>query len=139
MNKIKNIENYRNNDTLEEAVANYGPSEEVMKKTKAYPVLPLKVVATDEFEKVPDILTGGQRKRKYGAVIAMAVIPDLSTQQEPVMLTQDIPMLLVDGESLQDLEDRLVEEVKGMFRLTQDTLDGKIVPPTPEDYAKEEK
>jgi hypothetical protein len=131
--KTKNIKEHR-----ESILADYSASGEVLEKTKAYPVIPVRVCATDQYERVPDLLTGGDRKRKFGAVLAMAVIPDLATQQEPVMVAQDIPMLLIDGDTLEVLEERFIEEVRGMFRLTKDTLDGKVVPPEPEDYDKEE-
>ena len=136
MNKTKNIKDYQEDSTSEE-FKNYAPSDELLKKTKAYAMIPLRVCATDSYEKVPDIITGGERKRKYGAVICMAVIPDLSKQQEPVMLAQDIPMLMVDSDTMEDLERRLLAEVKNMIQLAQDTLDGKVVPPTAEDYATE--
>ena len=138
MSKIKNIKDYREGAVSEE-FRNYAPSEDLLQKTKAYAMIPLKVCATDSYEKVPDILKGGQRKRKYGAVISMAVIPDLAQQQEPVMLAQDIPMLMIDSDTMEDLEERLLVEVKNMIQLAQDTLDGKVVPPTAEDYATEDK
>jgi len=138
MSKIKNIKEYRE-DTISEEFRNYAPSEDLLQKTKAYAMIPLKVCATDSYEKVPDLLKGGQRKRKYGAVISMAVIPDLAHQQEPVMLAQDIPMLMIDSDTMEDLEERLLVEVKNMIQLAQDTLDGKVVPPTAEDYATEDK
>ena len=68
----------------------------------------------------------------------MAVIPDLAQQQEPVMLSQEVPMLMIDSDTMEDLEKRLLSEVTNMIRLAQDTLDGKVVPPTVEDYATEE-
>tara|TARA_Y100000310_G_C20248089_1_gene607785 strand:- start:10 stop:420 length:411 start_codon:yes stop_codon:yes gene_type:complete len=136
MSKIKNIKDFKN--ITSEEFRNYAPPEELLQKTKAYAMIPLKVCATDNYEKVPDLLTGGQRKRKYGAVISMAVIPDLAKQQEPVMLSQEVPMLMIDSDTMEDLEARLLSEVTNMIRLAQDTLDGKVVPPTVEDYATEE-
>jgi len=138
MSKIKNINDYKTGEERIVSEEDYSPSKEMLQKTKAYPVMSLKVCATDKFEMVPDVETGGMRKRKYGAVIAMAVIPDLSKQQEPIMLSQDIPMLLVDSDNLEDLEERLLTEIRNMIKLTRDTLDGKVVPPTQKDYASEE-
>ena len=121
--------------TEEQLYADYGPGEELLEKTKAYPMVNVRVCATKEFETVPDILTGGKRKRKYGAVISMAAIPDFEKQQEPVMVMQDIPMLLIDGDTIDELEERVVAEVRSMMKITKDTLDGKIVPPSQEDNA----
>jgi hypothetical protein len=117
-------------------MSTYGPSEELAKRTQAYAMVDVKVVATDKYVKVPDIEKGGDRKRRYGIVMSMAAIPNLKDQLEPVMVTQDMPMIMIDADNFEDLEERAIAEVRGMIRILEDTLSGKIVPPTAEDYVE---
>ena len=112
----------------------YGPSEEIAKKTQAYAMFDVKIAATDSFAKVPDILKGGDRKRKFGMVMSMACIPNLHEQEEPLIVGADMPTILVDADTIEDLEERAVAEIKGMTKILQDTLDGKIVPPIADDF-----
>lgn len=110
-------------------MSSYGPTEDLANRTQAYAMFDVKIAATDSFAKVPDLMTGGDRKRKYGMVMSMACIPNLHEQQEPLIVGAEMPTILIDGDSVEDLEERAITEIKGMIKIMQDTLDGKIVPP----------
>lgn len=102
-------------------------------RTGVYPVMSASVLPV-MIKKVPDIATGGTRNRRFAAYISAAIIRDLTEHQDPIILQGDLPQLLVDGDSLQDVKERVFEELEAVFKNAQDLVDGKI---TMEDLEKQ--
>lgn len=98
-------------------------NSEISKKTGVYPMIDVKICASRDVAKVPDLLTGGMRKRKYGMVLSMSGFPNFSQVQEPIMTPIDMPSILVDADSLDDLRERAILEVEGMIEQLRDALD----------------
>lgn len=88
---------------------------DLLKKTQAYPVIDAKLCATDKFVKVPDLLTGNRRKRRYAMVISLSGIPNFSEQPEPIIMPPQIQTVLIDSDTFEDLRERVVAEVDAMI------------------------
>jgi hypothetical protein len=116
--------------TIEEF--DYSVSKEIADKTDAYMMADTKLVLTPTTT-VPNLATGGTRKRKFGMMLSLAVVPDLDTQEDPVMISQGSPSIFIDGDSLDDLCLRAKEEIEIIVRHTQDVMDGKVPMPTEDD------
>jgi len=76
-----------------------------------------------ETKKVPDLLTGGDRKRKFGVALSIALIPTYQQLPEPISIPQDMGAMLIDGDSLDDIKARIVAEVEMIFKAYQDMED----------------
>jgi hypothetical protein len=118
---------------MTEEVFDYSISEEVAKISNSYMMVDTKFVPTN-LTKVADIATGGQRNRRYGLVLSIAVVPELDKQEDPIMVSQQMPCIFVDADSLEDLGVRAKEEIDVIIRHTGDILSGRIVPPVAEDF-----
>jgi hypothetical protein len=113
--------------TLEEL--DYSVSKEIAAKTDAYMMADTKLVLTPT-KQVADIASGGMRKRKFGLMLSLAVVPDLDKQDDPVMISQGSPSIFIDGDNLDDLCERAKEELEVIIRHTKDVMDGKVPMPS---------
>lgn len=121
-------------------VSDQQTDDPILSKTTAYPIMDVKIVATDEFTTVPDIATGGKRKRKYGLVVSMSGIPNLDKQNEPLFFPNNLSTLMIDGDSLEEIRERAVYEIDIMIEQMREVINqmksGKINVPnekTPKD------
>jgi hypothetical protein len=103
-------------------VSKYDVPEELKSKTSAYPVVDVKV-APVPLKTVPDIATGGERVRRFGLVMSVAAIPDLSSMQQPLMLDASIGTMMFDADSLDELQERAIAEIKSIIAMTKDQLE----------------
>jgi hypothetical protein len=110
-------------DTPETQTApEYEIPEEIRAKTNGYPVVDAKIVPV-QIDQVPDLADGGERKRKFGMVLSVAIVPDLNAQLEPIMLDARIPTMFFDGDSLEDLVERAHAELESVMFSTYKQLD----------------
>ncbi|RMG66904.1 MAG: hypothetical protein D6710_12025 [Nitrospirae bacterium] len=98
---------------------------ELVKKTSSYAMVPVSICIND-LARVPDVRTGGKRKRKYGAVLQFAALPGFDEMPDPVMLSTDMPHKLIDADTLDDLKARVYAEIDKIFEMYQDIVDGKL-------------
>lgn len=96
----------------------YSVAEELKEKTQAYPVVDTKIVPVD-FVKVPDIRNGGERNRKYAMYLSVCIIPD---PQDGMVIPDEMPALLYDGDSLNDLLERAHAELDVIFEAAEDKI-----------------
>ncbi len=118
---------------MTDEVFDYSISPEIDAKTNSYMMVDTKFVATP-LNKVADIATGGSRNRRFGLVLSIAVVPELDKQEDPIMVSQTMPTIFLDADTLEDLKDRVHEEIDIIIRHTDDVISGRIVPPTAEDF-----
>ncbi len=97
-------------------------ADQILSKTSVYPIIDVKLCATPKFDTVPDIATGGKRKRKYGLVVSMSGIPDLANQTEPIMFPPILDSVLIDGESLDEIRERAVLEIDMMIEKIKEAV-----------------
>jgi hypothetical protein len=79
-----------------------------------------------ETKKVPDLETGGTRNRKHAVYCSIGIIPELVGHRDPIILQGEMPKLLVDGDTLAEIKERLYSELDSVFNNAQDVLDGKV-------------
>ena len=99
----------------------YEIDPEIKKKTGAYPIIDVKMVPVN-LHTTTDILKGGQRKRKFGMVMSIAIVPGLDQEQDPLLLAPEMPTMFFDADSIEDLQERAEAELKGMIEATKDQL-----------------
>ena len=115
------MEIYGERDNRRYVVSN----QELLAQTHAYPISDASIVVTPTKE-VPDIATGGKRKRRYGLVLAVAGIPGFEHMEDPVLLNAGLPKVLLDGDSMEILRERAHAELDAMFNLFEDTVNGTV-------------
>jgi hypothetical protein len=98
---------------------------DILKATEAYPIAEVSVVRKP-LKKVSDLRNGGMRNRRYGIVLALGALPRLEDAEEPLILTMDLPKVVIDGDTIEDLKKRVHAEIDAMFSLYQDTIDGRL-------------
>mgnify|MGYP000944929008 CR=1 FL=1 len=87
----------------------------ILDKTEVYSVIPINLCATQEFVTVPDIATGGKRKRRFGLVLSMSAVPNLDKQAEPLMFPANLATVFLDADSIEDLRERAIYEIDMMI------------------------
>mgnify|MGYP003653861715 FL=1 len=102
---------------------------EDLKDTEAHMIMSNMGLIATQLERIPDMLSGGNRTRHFGAWLSLNVLPNLDEQLKdpnaPLLLPEPPPVLLV-ADSLDQLRERLVFEIDIMINTTQDYMDGKI-------------
>ena len=68
---------------------------------------------------------GGKRNRKHGAYCSIAILNDLETHSDPIILQGEMPQFLIDGDTLEDVKKRLFQEMTEVFKNAQMVLDGE--------------
>lgn len=96
-------------------------NERILKITNAYPMATVNMCLVDT-DKVPNILTGGQRKRRFGVVLSLAALPGFDQIPDPIVIDGNLPMMVIDADNTEDLEIRAIEEMKAMFRVFREKL-----------------
>jgi len=86
------------------------------KETDLYPIASDIGVLALGLTQVPDLETGGQRSRKFGACIGIHVVPNLIEAQTtgPVFMPMP-PIAFIDGDSLSELRARLIYEIDAIL------------------------
>ncbi|RMH18644.1 MAG: hypothetical protein D6698_06845 [Gammaproteobacteria bacterium] len=83
------------------------------------------VVASD-LPTVPDLETGGERTHRFGCWLSLNIFPDLHKQQQSpnqsAIVLPTPPTVLITADSLEDLEERLVTEIKELIKHADNTL-----------------
>lgn len=110
----------------------YQIPEELQKKTSSYPLVDSKIVPV-QLNTVPDLLTGGVRKRKFGLALSIAVVPDLDQEEDPLMLGATLPTMFFDADSIEDLLERAKAEIDAVIKSAKDQLQNE-----PKDTGKPE-
>jgi len=95
------------------------------KTTSAYPMIDVKICPVREFTTVPDLATGGRRKRRYAMTLSMTAIPNFSEQSDTIMLPVSLDTVLLDSDSISALEERAIQEVKNMILQLREALENK--------------
>jgi len=125
--------NQKSDKVVEEKDYNY-VTEDLKKRVGVYPMMEVQYCPYIS-KKVPDIINGGERKRKYGVLWSMSCIPQYHDQEDPTVIQAKAPMMLVDSDSIEDLEEMMIAQVKGTIKLYKDVESGEVVPPTFEEVA----
>ena len=99
--------------------------EALLKDTSSYPITDASIVLSPTAT-VPDILTGGQRKRKFAMVLSMAGLPGFQKLEDPVILSSSLPKVLIDGDSIEILRSRAHAELDAMFNVFEDSTNGTL-------------
>ena len=119
--KKTKMENIKRNSASKYDIA----SEELKKRTGAYPIIPVAMTPM-EVDKVPNLIGGNDRKRRHGASLTLAVITDFQAQPEPITLSNNIPGILFDADNLKDLEERLIAQVQSIMAMAKDHMEGNL-------------
>lgn len=67
----------------------------------------------------------GKRNRKHGAYCSVAILNDLESHSDPIILQGEMPQFLIDGDTLEDVKNRLFQEMTEVFKNAQKVLDGE--------------
>lgn len=95
--------------------------KEAPDKTKTYQIIPVSYVPVD-LEEENDLETGGTRRRRWGAQLVVGVIPHLNQSGGNLTLPQ-IPAMFVDGDTLDDLRNRIMYEVDKAIEIARLSVD----------------
>ena len=106
-------------DTPQEA------NKAILDRTSTYHIVPANIVPTST-TKVPDIINGGERGRRLGCFLSVAIIRDLNEHNDPIVLQSEFPQFLVDADSVEDLKQRVFEELQAVFDNAADVISGKV-------------
>jgi len=90
--------------------------------TGMHEVLPVKVCTSTRFDLVPDLLRGGNRKRKFAMVISLNGIPNFDERPDPLMIPTDLDTFLIDGDTLADLRARAILEIDRLINQIEQVL-----------------
>lgn len=100
---------------------------ECVKNTEAY-VLQEVLYSHVPLKPTPDIASGGNRNRRWGATFSLSIVPSLDeTPLGPVMLP-GVPVQFFAGDSLEELRDRIVYELDKAIEL------GRLAKEDPEEF-----
>lgn len=78
--------------------------------TSAYTMMQV-MHCPEELEQVNNLLKGGTRNRRWGAMVSMAVVPHIDTHPKGSITLPQSPTVFIDADSLDDLKKRLYYEV----------------------------
>jgi len=102
---------------------------ENLEDTEAHVIMPNMGLIPSQLDRVPDLSSGAQRTRRFGAWLGLNVLPHIHEQMRspdaPLLLPEPPPVLLV-ADDLDTLRERIMFEVDIMINTTKDYLDGKI-------------
>ena len=102
---------------------------EDLAQTEAHMIMSNMGLITTKLQTIPDLMSGTMRVKRFGAWLAMNVIPHLHEQvagtNTPLILPEPPPVLLV-ADTLADLGERIKFEVDIMIQTAEDVMSGKI-------------
>jgi len=125
MNSNEDMETFGTNPSNIDETRYMVTDRELTEKSKSYPMMDATVCGTVT-KSVPDLLTGGQRKRKFAAVLSLAGLPGFDKMQDPVVIQSNLPKVLIDADSLETLRERCMAELEKMFNVFEDTINGTL-------------
>jgi len=125
MNSNEDMETFGTNPRNIDETRYMVTDRELTEKSKSYPMMDATVCGTVT-KSVPDLLTGGQRKRKFAAVLSLAGLPGFDKMQDPVVIQSNLPKVLIDADSLETLRERCMAELEKMFNVFEDTINGTL-------------
>jgi hypothetical protein len=100
-----------------------------LENTEAHMIISNMGLVATQLKQVPDIESGGQRVRRFGAWLGVNIVPSLDKQAAapgtPIMLPEP-PSVLIAADTLKELGERLKFEIDVMVETAQDVMDGKI-------------
>jgi hypothetical protein len=113
-------------ETIEKALQQLNDKSRLPKNcrdTSMYPLITDLTTVAAPLEQVPDVVSASQRSRKFGASFGLHIIPgvDKASKQGPLFLPNP-PLVFIDADSLDDLEARLIYEVKDMIRAAHEHI-----------------
>lgn len=115
------IQNNMNNDNPNENNKNL---DNLKKRINKYPIYSV-YFTPERIKRVPDLLNGGLRKRKFGLILGMGAIPDFSKMDDPPMVeTMRVPQILIDADTIEDLRNAAIQEITKMCNVMQKFVDG---------------
>lgn len=94
------------------------PVPAAAKETEAYPLINLNYTQA-ALKTVPDLSTGGQRNKRWGAVLSIGVLPGLDETKPGPALIPNMPIHLIDSDSLDALRERIVHEIDKSIALAK--------------------
>jgi len=125
MNSNEDMETFGTNPRNIDETRYMVTDRELTEKSKSYPMMDATVCGTVT-KSVPDLLTGGERKRKFAAVLSLAGLPGFDKMQDPVVIQSNLPKVLIDADSLETLRERCMAELEKMFNVFEDTINGTL-------------
>jgi len=108
-------------DNIENVPTKYDIPADLKKITSSYPLVDSKIVPV-QLTTVPDLLSGGKRKRKFGLALSIAVVPDLDKEEDPLMLGSQLPTMFFDADTLDDLLERAQAEMEAVINAAREQL-----------------
>lgn len=97
--------------------------KKLLDQTDSYPMADVSLVVVPT-RQVPDIATGGKRKRRFGFVISGGGVPNMDETEDPLTLNTSMPKILLDGDNLDILRERAHAELDTMFNVFEDIMNG---------------
>ena len=97
----------------------------LLNKTQDYPLVNAEICPFP-MKRVPDMSTGGDRRRRFAIVLSLGGIPNFQEIQEPITINADMPKKLIDGDDIEDIRRRAHAELDAMINIFRDTTDGTI-------------
>lgn len=125
MNSNEDMETFGTNPGNIDETRYMVTDRELTEKSESYPMMDATVCGTVT-KSVPDLLTGGERKRKFAAVLSLAGLPGFDKMQDPVVIQSNLPKVLIDADSLETLRERCMAELEKMFNVFEDTINGTL-------------
>lgn len=96
------------------------------KRTNRYPIFSV-YFTPERVKKVPDLMNGGLRKRKFALILGIGAIPDFHKMEDPPMVeTMRVPQVLIDADSIDDLKKAAINEITKICGIMQKFVDGEI-------------
>lgn len=96
-------------------------NDNLTKLTGKYPLVKVCITPV-QMATVPNIVTGGDRLRRCGAAFTLGILPEMDKMEQPIMINSDLPILMLDADSLSDLEERVHLEVTTIFNQLKDNI-----------------
>jgi hypothetical protein len=83
----------------------------LLEKTDIHPVVYAKVCPVMSFKTQPDLLNGGDRKRRFAVVMSLNGIPNFHMRRDPLIVPSEVDSFLLDADTIEDLRARMIREI----------------------------
>ena len=99
------------------------PLPDALRGTEVYPLITEAALLPVKCKEVPDVTIGGggTRRRRYGMYLCISLIPDFDKQNS--MLLPVPPAVLIDGDTPEEIKDRVLHEMDIMIDTTKKMME----------------
>ena len=106
----------------EEDVMNLLTDQSAPEDSSAYAMVQV-VYTPDQLEQKRDVLDGSNRNRKWGAQVAVGIIPNVDKIPTGNITLAQAPAIFVDADDVETLRERIIYEVDKAIAIAQLSLD----------------